>query len=180
MKRFLLVLLAVAVPSATAHADAIGLYSDPSGDFCAGPTQPFATNTVYVLHQFSTGATQSTWQVTNTAAVMIPVGSSCSQLSIQGSPFTGITVFYPGCQAGSFVICELQYFKTSTDPVAGCYQLHVEGYNNVSPTYLDCNDNEAAADGGFYTFDIEGKDTCFDCSIPVESTTWGHVKSLYR
>jgi len=179
VKRFLLVFLAAAIVSPAARADLIGLYSDPTGTICAAPTTPFVVHTVYVIHQFSTGATQSSWRVTNDASVMLSFGSSCGQLTIQGDAFSGITVFYPGCQTGSFLICELPFFNTSTDPVPGCYQLNVVGFNNPAPTFVDCGDNELAAAGGFFSWDIDA-DNCWDCTTPVESTTWGRVKSLYR
>lgn len=179
MKRLLFVLLAVTVLSTTAHADVIGLYSDPTGGFCAAPSTPLVLNTVYVIHQFSSGATRSAWRITNDTDQVI-YNSSCGQLSIQGNVIDGIEVFYPGCMTGSFVICQVGFLKLTTEPEPGCYQLNVVGFNSPTPTYVDCNDNQFAAEGWFFTFDIDLKPSCWDCSTPVESRTWGNVKALYR
>jgi hypothetical protein len=111
---------------------------------------------------------------------MLEAGSSCDQLSITGSPFTGVSLSYGSCLTETFQICQLNLFHLSGDPIPGCYQLRVLGYPGDTPLVVDCSANEVPAAGGFFTFDVEGKLDCWDCTTPVESRTWGAVKALYR
>jgi hypothetical protein len=179
MKRLLLLFLSVLAASPTARADSIALYAETYDGVCAKASAPFAINTVYVFHTLSTGAKGSSWLIENTSG-MQGLGSTCGQLTITGDVFTGIVVSYGSCLTGTFAICQVDLFNLTTGAIPGCYQLRVLGYPGNAPLVVDCNDNEIAAGGGFFTFDIEGKPNCWDCTTPVEPTTWGRVKSLYR
>ena len=170
-----LALVALATP---ALADTIALYEEPYSEVCAKPSFPYQINNVYVVHTMSSGATGSSWRIDNTSG-MIGVGSSCGQLTIDGDAFTGISIQYGGCLTGTFMICQLSLFNVSTGPIPDCYQLNVRGYPGDVPLVTDCNNSVNAATGGFFTFDIEGKQ-CWDCTTPVENHTWGRVKALYR
>jgi len=179
MRSILLLASCLVLLAGPARADSIALYRDLNADMCAMPSLPLQPHTVYVFHELSAGATGSSWRIANTTG-MLSLGSSCDGLSITGDPYTGISLSYGSCLTGTFAICELVLMKLSSDPIPGCYQLRVLGYPDNAPMVTDCSDNPIAAGGGFFTFDFEGKINCWDCSTPVESTTWGRVRAMYR
>ncbi|HEU4365307.1 MAG TPA: hypothetical protein VFT13_07560 [Candidatus Krumholzibacteria bacterium] len=178
MRSLLLPVLSSLLLAGPARADSIALYADAGAGACAKPSVPFQVNTVYVFHTQATGAAGSSWRIENTSG-MAGLGSTCGQLVISGDVFTGISVSYGGCLAGTFPICQVELLSLTAGPIPDCYQLNVRGYPGDTPLVSDCSDNETPATGGFFTFDIEGK-PCWDCTTPVESSTWGRVKAMYR
>ena len=178
MRTLPLLLVCCLLVAAPAYADSIALYADAGAGACAKQSLPFTINTVYVFHTLATGATGSSWRIENTSG-MQGLGSTCGQLGI-GDVFTGISVSYGSCLTGTFPICQVELFNLSAGPIPGCYQLRVLGYPGDTPLVVDCSDNETPATGGFFTFDIEGKLDCWDCTTAAESSTWGRVKAMYR
>ena len=170
MKRFLLLASCLLVISSAAWADHFGVYSDGTGTSCAlgniaGQFSPTAT----VIHRFTAGATGSRFKVTfppGTAffgfnTPYVPVGALNSDLSLG----------YGTCLSGSIVLGTI-------NAIYGAGTGQVEKAD-LQPKiiYTDCLFGEYEATGG--SFFVNGTGPC-DNSTPVEPSTWGSVKALYR
>ena len=168
MKRLLLLISSLLVISTTSWADLIGVYSDATGASCnlgaAGQFNPNAT----VIHRFTQGATGSRFKVTFPAGTSffgfntpyVPVGALNSDLSLG----------YGQCLNGMIVLGTI-------NAVYGAGTGTVEKAD-LQPIilYTDCVFAELPATGG--NFYVGGSDYCG--STPVEPSTWGSVKALYR
>ena len=183
MKTLLLVVLGVMLVHSPAPAESIYLSATPDAGVCGLFMPAFSVATVYVVHALSPGAKGSSWRIDNSAADVIALTSSCAPLSIQGDPFTGITLNYGSCQTGTFVICQLTYFKITGSLIPGCYHLNAREFPGPVIEAVACDDSVRPMGGGYFTFDHFVGDKwwmCDDCATATEPATWGKVKALYR
>jgi hypothetical protein len=190
MKAFAIAALGL-LAAAPASADHIGLYADPNGLSCVAPLLPAPTlNVVYAINENGTGTTGSKWRISHDVSlVSVSFTLTNPYLPIVpiGDPLTfGTTVWYLVCRASPYVIGQVGFLYFG-GPVAGCDHLRVEAHQG-DPWYAaeatvvvaDCADVKQVATGGRFSFDATG--ACDSCGgpLPVQSTTWGAVKSLYR
>jgi len=173
-----LILIAFA-PSA--HANSLRLAVSEDNSMCvAQPSVPPSVNSVYVVHDFMTGAKGSRWKIANTGSLFF-IGGVSDQLVIQvigEDPFVGITVLYDGCLTGSEAVYRMDFLWFG-QPITTCYDLLVlAAEGETSPLWIDCSDNVNPAGGGFFSFNPFL--WCEDCASPVDATSWGRVKALYR
>jgi len=169
MKKFLLLTMCLLMVSSAALADHIGVYSDGSASSCnlgniAGQFSPNAT----VIHRFTTGATGSRFKVT------FPAGTSYFGFNTPYVPVgalnTDLSLGYGQCLNGSIVLGTINAIYAAGTG-------HVEKADLQSIIlYTNCLFAELPATGGvFYVGGIAG---CGEA--PVEPSTWGSVKALYR
>lgn len=166
--KLLLLVTSILLVANVAMADHIGIYSDATGSSCV--LAPGFSTTATLIHRFSAGSDASLFIVSATNAP----GSSIFGIN---SPYQTLCINPP---------CPFSY--------GGCYQtlvlgtiianlgttgyIEVVGVNNALPAVLDCNQGEHTATGGRGYLGV----STGDCSppVPVEGSTWGAVKSLYR
>ena len=170
MKKLLLLATCLLMVSSAAFADHIGVYSDFTGSSCylgaAGQFNPNAT----VIHKFTTGATGSRFKVT------FPAGTAFFGFN---SPYVLIGVLnsdlsfgYGQCLAGSIVLGSIL-------AIYGAGQGQVEKADSQpNILYTNCVFAELLATGG--SFYVGQSGYCSEYSTPVEPSTWGSVKALYR
>lgn len=97
-----------------------------------------------------------------------------------GNTTDGVIVGFPGCQSGAFQIAQLtfQIFGTSSS----CAYLEVTPYpGDASIMVSDCSGvAEASNTLGPLLVNYDSGCGSLWCVLPVESSTWGRVKALYR
>jgi hypothetical protein len=173
MKRMLLLLVSLLLISNAASADHIGVYSDASGASCSLGNANVFNPTATVIQKFTTGATGSRFKVNFPSGTMffgfntpyVPVGTLTVDLSVG----------YGQCLSGSIVLGTIN-------------AIYGAGTGQVLPAdlqqciiYTNCLFAEIPATGG--SFAVGGFSNCngnSGCTVAVEPSTWGNVKSLYR
>jgi hypothetical protein len=166
MKKLLLLTVALLSIAGVATADHIGIYTDATGSSCS--FVPGFTTTPTIIHKFSAGTTGSRFKVT------FPAGSSFFAFNTPFSPLgvlnSDISVGYGTCLNGSI-------------PIGTIIAILAAGLMQVEPAdlysfilFTDCNFVELVASGGGAIIGSSGG----ECTNPVQPSTWGKVKSLYR
>jgi hypothetical protein len=166
MKKLLLLTLVGLMCASPAFADNIVVASDASGTNCA--IAPGFSSTATVIHRFTAGTTGSRFKVEipagtqffSFATPFVPIGNLISDLSLG----------YGQCLTGSFALGTI--VAIWTEGVISV--VAADGFPNIIVT--DCLFAELPATGA--TSYVQT--TPVDCTSPVDPTTWGKVKSLYR
>ena len=169
MKKLLLLTLCLSLVSSAAFADHIGVFSDASGTACnlgaPGQFSPTAT----VIHKFTTGATGSRFKVAFPAGTAF-FGFNTPYVTI-GALNTDLSVAYGQCVYGEIVLGTINaVYAAGTGKVEKAELQPIILYTN-------CLFAELEATGGLFTV-AAGGNICI--STPVEPSTWGSVKALYR
>jgi hypothetical protein len=192
MKRVLLVLFVTIVVTASTSTAAeygtIGVFSEPTGCSCNVDDLVAGLVTVYVVHRdIVDGVEASRFIVRGDAGMTMtfvsesPIGGP---IFITGNIVDGYDVFYGMCATGGLAIMTIDYFGLGTS--APCSRLEVV----AAPTAVtgevevaDCDGAVHAATGYWALVNADGSCACeWDpCTpVPVEETTWGGIKALYR
>jgi hypothetical protein len=179
--RIIAMVLCLVFLAAPAGASQVGLYAEPLPGVCAVVPTPFIPFSVYIVHHLSTGTKALSFRVAaDLPAGMLSLGTTPIGFLCVGDcdPYQGVSVSRQ-CSSADWAIFRLDLMLVQPLQSVTCYQLRVVGYPGSDIVDIDCNDNPRTATGGVFSFLIEGGE-CWDCTTPVESTTWGRVKSLYR
>ena len=186
MRRVLTVFGFSCLLASAAHADHIGLYNDPQGS-CSGmvPAPTPTLNAVYVVHKQNNGAAAVQFKIQNQSG-LFPVS--------QTSPYDRLGVWdgdwafdFGGCVAGDHLVATLNFLWFGT-PITGCGQTLrvVDAPTSAIPGEIvvaDCAFNLETATGGAFYFEAAPLTCAFDIgcyATPVQTSTWGAVKALYR
>lgn len=174
MKRMLLLAVSVLLISSVTMADHIGIYSDATGESCSlGNIAGQFSQSATVIHKFATGATGSRFKVA------LPAGSAFFTFN---TPYVLVGVVqsdgslgYGNCLSGCIVLGNLI-------AIYGPGTLRIEAADlQANIFYTDCSLALHPATGG--TASVNSVGSCEGsggCTVAVESSTWGSVKSLYR
>lgn len=171
MKRKLLLLSCLLVISSASWADEhIGVFSDATGSSCAlGNIAGQFSSTATVMHRSTTGATGSRFKVT------FPVGTAFFGFNTPYVPVgalnTDLSLGYGSCLQGWFVLGTINAIYAAGTGVVEKADLQ------PIILYTDCVFAELPATGGIFTV---GSSSFCGQSTPVEPSTWGSVKALYR
>ncbi len=183
MKKILLlsVSLLFIASLAFAQAGSIGLFINLEGTNCDVYDYPGIV-LIYVVHVYTPGATAAQFRV------VCGWGAEFSLLSeavtppyiSSGNSQTGIAIAYGTCVASPNMILTLSYFAQGLSKA--CSYCQVMDDLTVGPPGIyvaDCASppNLLTATGGDVVINPDA--TCM-CNIPVEETSWGHVKALYH
>lgn len=186
MKRMLLLAGAALCVAAIAFAQggSVVVTMDPLGTDCnlTDPSTP-ALCSYYVVHVCSPGATGIQYKInsghTGTAFPDAPV----FPVTI-GSAATGVSIGYGECLGGVIHTLSLQYFCQGTTPP--CSSIDVVGHPTATPPGLlavSCEQSFVDAEGRSSSIEPDQSCVCDapDCgTIPVEASTWGNIKALWR
>jgi hypothetical protein len=167
MKKVLLLSLSLMMLAGAAMADHIAIYADPTGSVCN--LAPGFSTTATIIHKFSAGATASRFRMElNPGSVFFAI--STPYVTIGGLD-TDISIGYGACLTGSFPLGTIvALWAPGTVSIVAAF-----GQSNI--IYADCNFAERIATGGHTSINGDGHGCDFD---PVQPTSWGKVKALYR
>ena len=171
MKKLLLLTMGLVMVASAALADDIGVYSDATGTSCdlgaAGQFSPTAT----VIHKFSTGATGSRFKVTFPAGTAF-FGFNTPYVPV-GALNTDLSLGYGQCLNGLIVLGTI-------NAIYGVGLGQVEKADlQAMILYTNCLFAELPATGGKFVVG-SGNGNYYCGETPVEPSTWGSVKALYR
>jgi hypothetical protein len=185
MKKTLLLVVGMLLIASLASAQAgqIQLYADPGLVSCSLPDA--GVFHVYVYHINTSGATASQFSVVPQGGATVSfLGSTSPFPLVTGSPPTGIAVAYGSCLGanGPFQILDLSYIGFGTSPV--CSYLLVTDDPRADPPDIGVTDcmgtpNLLSGDGSTATINADVSCPCVT-PLPVEDSSWGKIKALYR
>ena len=186
MKKTLLIITGILLVAGlvSAQPGKIQIFSDPSLQNCdlADPPGVFA---VYIYHINTNGSTASSFKVD-----LLSGGSTVTYLAHNspfldlGHPTESIGISYGMCQGqnGPFEILSLFLTGAGTSPA--CSYIKVVDDPWANPVMIQITDcitpvpNSVAGEGSIGIFNDDG--TCPCETVPVEDTSWGQIKALYR
>ena len=176
MKRTLLLMICALMVSSAAMADHIGVYSDATGETCdLGNIAGQFSSTATVIHKYTSGAVGSRFKATFPPGTLF-IGLVTPYVVVGVLP-TDLSLAYGQCRSDCIVLGTLLAIYG-----AGTIRIQAaDGQANI--IYADCSFVEKTASGG--TAGVNVTSDCTDltvggCTVAVESSTWGSVKSLYR
>jgi hypothetical protein len=165
----------------------IGVFADRGGCICEIDDRSPNVVVVYVVHrQIMTGVKGSRFTVEGEGTFLThlyenPVGDP---IYIQGDIVDGYTVSYGECRTGGLAIIEIGYFGQGMSEI--CSRLRVVAAPTAATGQVevfDCNDDVFPVSGYVAIVNSTAECWCSDpyCRpVPVEDSTWGTIKALYR
>jgi hypothetical protein len=185
MKKALLLTIALLCISSLvfAQAGSIGVFADPGGAVCDLVDFPGLV-VIYVVHVYTPGATGSQFSLTeNHLMTYLAETVTAPYLKIgtcAGPAGFGCAIAYGGCYASPNMMLMVQYFGNGITPPCGTIQVDVDYTAAIPGMYVsDCADPPNLLTGTGGTAFINNDGSC-PCNIPVEETSWGQIKSLYK
>ena len=179
MKRLLLIALGsllVATASLAQIPGKIGVYAD------AGATNCYIVDDggvveAHMLHVMTDGAIGSRFKLDVSATGWIHLGDIWDFELVLGSSVEGVSFGYTECLSGSIYLGKAFFLGSSApscteisivpDPLAVTGEIEA----------ISCLETRMFPAGGRAV--INADHTC-QCTVPVEETTWGAIKALYR
>ena len=176
---------------AFAQAGSIRVVADWYGEDCnlpAPPVPPVGIEQIYyVVYVDSPGATD-VWYRAKLPDCLVANGVSVVYEAVMVSPYyqgnsqTGIWISFGDwtCRQGTIALQQINLIKNPAyPPTPPCCYWYVDA-NPSAPSGMvearDCDGNAIYPTGQYGI--VNAGPTC-NCSVPVESRTWGGVKALY-
>lgn len=190
MKRLmsLLVVALLAPAGARAQGGHIGVYGDSLGTQCRIDVPTSGIVKIFVVHKLGAPTGGSEFTVSsggNFNGVYLGEYFGTNAVSF-GNSQTGIAIGYGGCWYDQVHILTVSYYVPSEPPVCSYIDIvDFDLFGNAPPGIhsVDCDGNMWDALGGRAY--VNGDGTC-DCATPnntttpVEESTWGAIKTVYR
>lgn len=183
--KFLLIMCCSLLVSVNAFGQAsspgsIDIFADLSyADCCIMDVVPGLVH-VYIVHVYTNGARESWFRLDNPACnLMTYVGETTAGVDIpENSVLEGIGIIYGDCLVSPILLVTVHFFAQGMSP-ACCYLTMVPAPFAASGRIeaLDCDYNLMFPSGGQAI--INPTPEC-SCTYPVQGTTWGGIKSIYR
>jgi len=185
MRRMMLLSIVLLCVSSLAFAQfpgSIGLFADPAGNLCDLYVAAPGLVSIYVVHILSPGATGAEFRVIcdETANLLYLSDTVTSPYLSIGNSQAGIAIAYEECVGSANMILTIQYYaQTSPGTCTSCRV--VEDPNAAPPgIYVaDCSDPPLLLNATGGEIVVNPDYTC-GCYVPVEETSWGKIKSLYK
>jgi hypothetical protein len=182
MKRLLLftVLSLLVAGAAFSQAGSIGIFPDAGGTGCdivdaGGLVQ------VHYYHVYHQGATASQWMLDLSGLSWTHLGDTWSFPTAIGSSITGISLGYGSCMPAPTYLGVSNFFGSNAPT---CSPIQIVADPASLSGLIEGVDCGSPANKTYPTGDLEMVNADLGCSCPgsspVESTTWGSVKALYR
>jgi len=154
---------------AFAQNGSISIFSDLDASWGEWTIGPSGFAPVYVFHMYTSGATASEWRL-SVPADWNHLGDIGDFFLTSGASVDGTSISYESCLAGHFKLMTVN-FLGGPNGTPDCTLIGI-----VDARVTDCTDGRTYALGGQGIVNPDGS-----CEIgPVESTTWGGIKALYR
>lgn len=181
MKRSLLLTLAMLCIAGMAFAQAgsLTIAADPGGTNCNLADTTPGLCTYYVVHVNTPGATASQFYAPQPACMLAVYLSDGAVYPVTiGSSQTGVAIGYGACLPGPNNVLMINYFCQGLTPPCCYYPILPDpALPSGNIEVVDCQNQLLFATGGEGI--VNSNQTC-NCSVPVEETTWGGIKSLYQ
>jgi hypothetical protein len=166
---------------ASAQSGYIGLFVD-FGSYadCDYVDAGAALIPVYVVHKMTPGAVASQFKlVSGGGFTMIYTGEIVAMPTVIGSTYAGISLAYGGCRSSDILLVTINYFAMGSSP--SCAYLEVvpdPSAPSGTIEVIDCGYVKLIGGGSRLYVNPDGSCSCQ--VVPVEETTWGHIKTLYQ
>jgi hypothetical protein len=211
MKKLILIALLIAsVPGlALGQAGVIALWGNDSYTQCEIVDGAPGLITVYVVHQYTSGAKGSWFMVHAGSGANLTYLQMSSDYTTYGDPHSGICVEYGECLTGPIRVLTINYFGSGIS--SACSRLEVvpdPAAPSGTVAVLDCEDNYLVGSRGVLIINNDGGGPCHVAVIndaidglsgtktheqkyinanfcpeppsPVIYDSWGHIKALYN
>ena len=185
MKPLVLTSIVILISATTALAQPggnIAVYADTNAINCDLTDIGVTVCQYHIVHTFiPNGVTSSSFKIdTNHQGAYL--GYLTKFPAVIGDPLTGAVVVYGECLSLPTHILTITYLCQGLTPPCG--YMSVVGNPTAHPPGLkatDCSRDRVVIDAQGYTSYINNDGSCPCMSpIPVQETTWGRVKALYR
>ncbi|MCK5645104.1 MAG: hypothetical protein KAJ19_30165 [Gammaproteobacteria bacterium] len=185
---FTTILVMVTVGAVHAQPGSISLSSSSYRSWCCNSydQQPGLIK-IYVYHVFTPGATASQFMVVSSSgAYLTYLGESSPFDAVIGNSQTGIAISYGACLSSPISLLEIMYFGMGLSET--CSFISVRPSPSTPSGNIevaDCSDppNVLFSVGGDLVINPDESCMWWECFCdpdPVEQTSWGQIKSLYR
>ena len=186
MKKTLLLSFMLLFCASLAFGQAGGIYLSGGSDTTPDGTCEITAgyNWVYVIHQYTPGATGSQWMIAKSA------GNTCSKVAGNdyftpiGTAFDGVAYAYGGCLVSDILIAnmllncigspECSYLEVVPDPAAISGKIDVTDCTAGTPLY------PSGGVGSKLYFNPPSPGGCGVCGLPTKDTNWGKIKAMYN
>ena len=193
---FLMLLVPVSGSAGEWGGGTVGVYADAVGSYCQIRDIP-GTRTLYVIQKLTIGSISARFRIELSSGFTgTLVGFHSPFSAVAGDPLTDVTVTYDNtCLTGSIEILSLQFLLIGTSQECSWVRVaaHPGSVDGQIDTY-NCALARAPAEwGGIHVQsdplrwcpDAGNPEFMFYCRpytppLPVEPSTWGAVKALYR
>ena len=181
MKKALLLTLVLMLSASMAFAQAgsVGLFADMGGTDCNLPDVAPGLTPYYAVHVYHAGATACQFAAPMPACMTATYLSDTAVFGVTiGNSQTGVAIGYGTCQGAPTYVLAINYFTSGTTPPCCLYPV-VPDPNVASGKVevVDCTNALLFGTGGAGI--VNSTPNC-DCNVPVEDSTWGQVKALYK
>lgn len=181
MKRLLLFTFCALLIAGLAfgQAGSIMIFSDPAFSDCNISDFVPTLVTTYVVHMYTTGATASQFRIESPCNFMVYLGETYIFPTVIGNTQVGVSIAYGSCHVGPIHLVTISWFAQGITPPC-CLMSVVEDPGALSGQIeaVDCAQFKFFPTGGQAI--INGQPNECWCSVPVQETTWGRVKAMYR
>ena len=163
-------------------------------DACVLPYNNPGLKNVYIRLTFNSGATAARFRVEPGPGVTMTYASESSPYTSVGYALAGISICFGSCLTGEPLIATVTFMAYGTD--TPCSEIRIVPHPDAQTVEVEkCNGSTVAAYAQGLGIDpppgaipcycpttrlFPGTPLPFGCTVPVEDTTWGRVKALYR
>ena len=149
--------------------------------FSCDITAPSGILEVYIGHLFNDGITQSKFKLSYGQTITY-MSEEWYFTGVVGTSVDGVTVDYESCLSAWGAPPILLGKVTFFNPSVGCSELQIVPHPEASSGRIEARDCEGntvypRGDKSAVNFQSGG---CIGCTWPVETSTWGQIKALYR
>jgi len=161
-----------------AQGGRISLYGDPAGSDCGVYPNVDELVDVYVFHVNTLGATGSQFSAPNPTCAQWTYFQDYPVFDITlGNSQSGVAIAYGTCRTGTFLLMRILYYAHGQSDPCCYYPALPDPREPGDILATDCQFEVHPMSGSSVV--INPNVTC-DCTVPVEDTSWGRIKSLYR
>jgi hypothetical protein len=165
---------------AFAQSGNLGVFADPAGLSC---TLAMSATTVYVVHINTSAATACQFALAAPASLIHIATVAGPGHSVIGIGVNGAAVSYGVCKSSPIYAAKIIFTPMGGPAACDLITVVAEPSTNPPGIYMaDCTTPNPVqfeiTTGGSGIFSA-GDGFC-ECDVPVEATTWGKVKALYR
>jgi hypothetical protein len=131
---------------------------------------------LHFLHKFHSGATASQWKLDLGGLPWVHLGDQIAFSTVIGTTISGISIGYGACMPHPTYLGLANFFGSNA---AGCPQIGIVADPASLSGQIEAVDCATPANKTF----PGGNSIVVNCEClgsPVESTTWGGIKTLYR
>jgi hypothetical protein len=132
---------------------------------------------VYIFHEHAPAVTPSRFKVDVGTTGWTHLHDAWSTQDFVGTSVDGVTIEYGSCRTSSIYLGQIHFQGTSAPDCSHVGIVPDPGAVSGKIEAVDCNDNPMYPTGGQAI--VNPTPDC-QCTVPVEETTWGEIKALYR